>query len=218
MTVVDIVSTGVANTASVRAAFGRLGCGTRFVEGAEQIRDAQFVVLPGVGAFDAAMTHLRGRDWSEPLRERVANRRPTLAICLGMQLFGTGSGEAPDDAGLDCVAATATRFSADVRVPHMGWSQVTAAAGCEILASGAAYFAHSFRWVGQPGQHEVGQPGQHEEGEPREWSAATADHGTEFVAAIESGPVVACQFHPELSGDYGSELLRRWLRAGGASW
>ena len=129
MTVVDIVSTGVANTASVRAALGRLGCETRFVERAERIRDAEFLVLPGVGAFDAAMDQLRSRDWSEPIRERVLDRRPTLAICLGMQLFGSGSSEAPDDAGLDCVAATAERFGNDVRVPHMGWSPVTAGTG-----------------------------------------------------------------------------------------
>lgn len=205
MMVVDIVSTGVANTASVGAAFRRLGWEMRFVQRAGQIRDAEFLVLPGVGAFDAAMDHLRSKDWSEPIRERVSERRPTLAICLGMQLLGSGSSEASDDPGLDCVAATAERFDGDVRVPHMGWSPVTAAADCRILESGAAYFAHSFRWLGQPG-------------EPGVWSTAMADHGTPFVAAIESGPVVACQFHPELSGDYGSDLLRRWLRAGGASW
>ncbi len=202
MTVVDIVSTGVANTASVRAAFGRLGCETRFVERTEQIRGAQLLVLPGVGAFNAAMDQLRRNDWSDPLRQRVVDRRPTLAICLGMQLLGAGSSEAPEDTGLECVPVTAERFDADVRVPHMGWSRVTASSNCEILASGAAYFAHSFRWREEPAQ----------------WDAATATNGASFIAGIERGPVVACQFHPDLSGDYGSDLLRRWLRVGGASW
>ena len=202
MTCVDIVSTGVANTASVRAAFDRIGCETRFVEQAAQIRNSQLLVLPGVGAFGAAMDQLRGRDWSEPLRQRVIDRRPTLAICLGMQLLGAGSSEAPDDVGLGCVPASAERFDVDVRVPHMGWGRVEAAAGCEILTTGVAYFAHSFRWSAATGG----------------WAAAKATNGASFVAAVECGPVVACQFHPELSGDYGADLLCRWLAAGGTSW
>ena len=97
---VSVVATGVANTASVCAALRRLGCVTEMVTTPEDTAAAEFLVLPGVGAFAAAMTRLREADQIDALRQRVAADRPTLAICLGMQLFGTGSEEAPGEAGL----------------------------------------------------------------------------------------------------------------------
>lgn len=199
---VEIVATGVGNTASVRAGFARLGCETEVVTSPERIREARLLVLPGVGAFAAAMSRLGESEWVAPLQARVTERRPTLAVCLGMQLLGSGSGEAEDCPGLECVTNRAERFPPEVRVPHMGWSTVTASAGCELLEDGAAYFAHSYLWRARP------------EG----WRAAVSRHGEEFLAAAESGPVLACQFHPELSGAYGEALLRRWLAKGEKSW
>jgi imidazole glycerol-phosphate synthase subunit HisH len=205
MTRVHVVATGVANTASVCAAFARLECETVMITHADEILRAEYLVLPGVGAFTAGMAKLRERDWAEPLRRRVADARPTLAICLGMQLLGSGSEESGsvesgDDQGLGVVSPRADRFSTAVRVPHMGWNRVEADPDCAVVESGFAYFAHSYRWTTPP-------PG---------WLAAYADHGAAFVAAAERGAVVACQFHPELSGEFGSRLLRRFLRVGGA--
>lgn len=202
--VVDIVSTGVANTASVRAAFVRLGYTTRLAASAAAIRNARFLVLPGVGAFPAAIEQLQNAAWMHPLRERLSEGRPTLAICLGLQLLGTGSDEAPGVEGLGIVPARASRFAdddRDLRVPHMGFNRVVADPDCEILTSGDAYFAHSYRWDTLPAN----------------WHGATTEHGGPFVAAVERGRVLACQFHPELSASYGSDLLMRWLRRGGAS-
>jgi len=179
---VEIVATGVGNTASVRAGFARLGWETALVTSPARIREARLLVLPGVGAFASAMARLREFEWVEPLRERVAERRPTLAVCLGMQLLGSGSGEAEDCPGLESVTNQAEEFEPEVRVPHMGWTSVTVSAGCELLENGAS------------------------------------NHGGEFLAAAEHGPVLACQFHPELSGAYGEALLRRWLAKGDESW
>ncbi len=88
-------------------------------------------------------------------------------------------------------------FANGLRVPHLGWNRVTAGDGCSLLADGDAYFANSYKL------DEV----------PAGWDGATTDHGGEFVAALERGTVLACQFHPELSGAWGQALIERWLAA-----
>ena len=88
------------------------------------------------------------------------------------------------------------RFPESVRVPQFGWNRVEPEPGCRLLEPGYAYFANSYRVLEAPG-----------------CSVATAEHGGRFVAALEQGRVLACQFHPELSGAYGHELIARWLEA-----
>ncbi len=194
---VEIIATGVGNTASVVAAFGRLGCTARLIQTPAEVEAATRLVLPGVGSFAAAMQQLGESGLIEPLRLRVQRGRPTLAICLGLQLLGLGSDESREVPGLGCAPVRAEQFAAGLRVPHMGWNQVKPEADCKLLGPGAAYFAHSFLWSQCPAG----------------WSAATTVHGLAFVAAIERGAVLACQFHPELSGEYGAALLSRWLQA-----
>jgi imidazole glycerol phosphate synthase glutamine amidotransferase subunit len=199
------VKTGVANTASVMTALTRLGAEPREVEDADTIRRAARIVLPGVGAFGPAMKTLRERGWDGALRARIADDRPTLAICLGFQLLGGGSQESPGIRGLEVFSATARRFEfgesesgrATPRVPHLGWNQVRAQ-GCEGLWDGEAYFAHSYYLS------EV----------PAGWRAAWTTHGHDFIAALQRGRVLACQFHPELSGAWGRQLLTDWLERG----
>jgi imidazole glycerol phosphate synthase glutamine amidotransferase subunit len=124
-----------------------------------------------------------------------------LAICLGLQILAEESEENPGVRGLGVLPATVTRFADGLRVPQLGWNRVAAGDGARLLEDGAAYFANSFKLDNVP-------PG---------WTGATADHGGEFVAALERGPVLACQFHPELSGHWGQTLIERWLAAGGGS-
>ena len=114
---------------------------------------------------------------------------------MGLQLLCNSSEESPGATGLGCVDGAVTHFPAGVRAPQFGWNRVTAGAGCSLLEDGYAYFANSFR---------LAEP-------PAGWHAATAEHGGRFVAAMERGAVLACQFHPELSGRYGIDLLRRWI-------
>lgn len=192
---VAIVATGVGNTASVVAAFTRLGCATRLVSEPGEVESAGYLVLPGVGAFAAAMEKLNSAGLVELLRQRILDQRPTLSICLGLQLLGVGSEEDPNCQGIGCAPVQSSKFEAGLRVPHMGWNQVRAASDCELLGSGEAYFAHSYLWRECPDG----------------WSPAMTTHGEEFVSAVERGAVLACQFHPELSGAYGAGLLTRWL-------
>jgi imidazole glycerol phosphate synthase glutamine amidotransferase subunit len=194
---VSIIRTGVANLASVVAAFRRLDTEPVVTADAGAVEEAGHVVLPGVGAFGAGMEALAG-PLADALRGRVAAGRPTLAICLGMQLLCEASDEAPGVRGLGVLPGTVGRYGDHVTVPQMGWARVTAGTGARVVASGYAYFANSYRLAEAP-------PG---------WAAATGDHGGTYVAAVERGAVVACQFHPELSGAFGLELIRRWMRAG----
>lgn len=190
-----VVPTGTANTASVLAAFRRLGEAPSIARDADEVFRADHVVLPGVGSFGAAMSQVDRVGMRQALQERLAEVRPTLAICVGMQLLSPVSEESEGITGLGHVACTVKRFPETVRVPQLGWNEVTAGPGCRFVGDGWAYFANSYRVDRLP------------EG----WSGATADHGGEFVAAMERGDVLACQFHPELSGAWGSGIIAAWL-------
>lgn len=194
---VAIVPTGTANLASVMAAFRRLGALPALVEDAAGLAAASHVMLPGVGAFGASLGRLVAHGLEGALRQRIAADRPTIAICVGHQLLFAASEESPGMAGLGIVAGEVARFPAGVRVPQFGWNEVTAGEDCRLLESGYAYFANSYRAVAAPG-----------------WLVATAGHGGPFVAAMERGNVIGCQFHPELSSDYGAALLARFLELG----
>ncbi|MCG8466907.1 MAG: imidazole glycerol phosphate synthase subunit HisH [Gemmatimonadetes bacterium] len=192
---IGIVSTGVANVEAVRAAFARLKRDTYAVETPEAVASAAFLVLPGVGSFESGMRALQDRGIVDPLVRRVSERRATLAICLGLQLLCDASDEAPDIEGLGCIPGRVSRFAADVRSPQLGWNRIDVSHESRFLRSGFMYFAHSYRLAELP------------EG----WIGASCRHGARFVAAVERGGVLACQFHPELSGASGRRLLARWL-------
>jgi imidazole glycerol-phosphate synthase subunit HisH len=195
---VTVVVTGVANLASVLAGWRRLGAATHVTEDPDEVRRADRVELPGVGAFGAAMERLRDTGLDRALRERVESGRPTLAICVGLQVLCDASEESPGVEGLGLVPGIVRRFPDRVRVPQFGWNRVAAPAGGPV-ADGYAYFANSYRLAEAPAG----------------FAAATSDHGGPFVAALWRGDLLACQFHPELSGAWGLGLLDRWMRGRG---
>ncbi len=194
-TEVAIIRTGSANLASVVAAFERLSLRPVLTESADVVHKASMVVLPGVGAFGPAAERLRTLGLDRVVVERVSTGRATLAICLGMQLLCSESEESPVARGLSVAMGTARRFGGGVRVPQMGWNMIEPDPACRLLRAGAMYFANSYRL----------------ETVPLGWHGATAEHGGRFVAAFERGRVLACQFHPELSGADGLALLSRWV-------
>jgi imidazole glycerol phosphate synthase glutamine amidotransferase subunit len=195
VTPVAIVPTGTANTASVVAALERLGAVTARVGTPREVAEARALVLPGVGAFGAAMGQVEAMGLAKALRERIESGLPSLAICVGMQLLGNDSEESPGAPGLGVVDSTVRRFRGRFPIPQLGWNQVTPAPGSKFLEPGWGYFANSYRM----------------EQAPQGWVAAISEYGGEFVSAMERESVLACQFHPELSGPWGSRLLGRWL-------
>ncbi len=196
---VHVVRTGTANLASVLAGLTRAGGRPLLTDDPDVVRRADRIMLPGVGAFGAAAAELARLGLVDALRERATAGRPTMGICLGMQLFAESSEETPGVAGLGLFPAGIERFrDTSVRIPQLGWNHIDPEPGCRLLQAGHVYFANSYR---------LARP-------PEGWRAAMSTHGEPFVAALERGPVLLCQFHPELSGAFGRALLSRWLDAG----
>lgn len=190
-----IIDTGVANLASVIASLRRCDLDVIVSTDLKTVERADFVVLPGVGAFAAGMDRLHRTGLADPIQDRIRSGGATLAICLGMQLLCRSSEESPGVEGLGIIDATVGSFPAGTRRPQFGWNRVTPASGSSLLTGGYAYYANSYRLSTAP------------EG----WAIATSEHGGRFVAAMERGRVLACQFHPELSGEWGQSILRSWF-------
>lgn len=197
MNEVVIVATGLANVASVAAGLRRVGAKPVLSRDPEVVRAADAVVLPGVGAFGPGMRELRSEGLDAVLSERIDAGRPTLGVCLGMQLLARSSDETPGAVGLSLLDVHVGRFDPSLNVPQMGWNQVNVPEADRFLRAGDAYFANSFRMT------EV----------PAGWNAAFTDYGGRFVSALTRGDVLTCQFHPELSGKWGTALLERWFQA-----
>ena len=168
---VAVCRTGTANLASVLAGLRRAGGAPRLTHAPGEILAAGHVMLPGVGSFGAAMETLRRSGTAEALKQRMARGKPTLAICVGLQLLCRASEESPGVQGLGLIDDTVTRYPPHVRVPQIGWNALMPADDCATLVAGHAYFANSYRL----------------EAVPEGWFAAMSDHGGPFVAALEKG-------------------------------
>ena len=195
MSDVLIVDSGVANLASIVAAFQRLGATTVVSADPSFARQARRIVLPGVGAFGAGMAAIRNGGLDAAIRDAASRGTPILGICLGMQMLCEASEETPGVPGLGVVPGVCQRLPSAVRIPHLGWNVVTPEAGARFITGGTAAFANSYALHARPDG----------------WTAAWTTHGVPFVAALERGPILACQFHPELSGGYGAAVLDRWI-------
>jgi imidazole glycerol-phosphate synthase subunit HisH len=190
---VVVLPTGTANLASVVAALTRLGAPARIAREAAEVAEADRVVLPGVGTFGATMAGLRAAGLDGAIAARARSGASILAMCVGLQVLFETSEESPGE-GLGVLSGRVGRFPAAVRVPQFGWNRIEPEPGCRYLEAGYAYFANSFRALAAPG-----------------CKVARAEHGEAFVAALERGSLLACQFHPELSGAFGHALMARWL-------
>jgi glutamine amidotransferase len=179
-----------------------IGHSCEIVQSPEALVDARRVIIAGVGAFDHGMTQLHERGFVEPLRARLDAGAPVLGICLGMQLLCRRSeeGELP---GLGWMQADVRRFQlpagSRLKVPHMGWSELTITRDNPIMPLGSGlqryYFVHSYHVCCDDEADAI----------------ATADYGYPFVAAFQRDNLLGVQFHPEKSHRFGMALLRRFL-------
>ena len=195
---VVVVPTGTANIASVLAGLRRVGTLPRVSADPETVEHSRLLVLPGVGTLSAAMERLQTARLIDPLKRRFVAGRATLAVCLGLQMLCESSEESPGLSGLGVAPGNITRFAEGLTIPQIGWNEIVPVDECDLLERGYAYFANSYRLADAPSG----------------WAAAVSDYGGGFVAAMERGNLLACQFHPELSGQSGLELIRRWVSKG----
>lgn len=198
-----IIDYGIGNLRSLEKAFVAAGVEVRRTSDPAAIAAAERLVLPGVGAFGACADELRTRGLDDVVRQRAEAGVPLLGVCVGMQLLFEGSDERGDHAGLGLLPGRVTRFAADLqadgqrlKVPHMGWNQLTTAHAHPVLDADGEwmYFVHSFHAV-PAAEADV---------------LATTDYGTTVPAAVGRANVVGVQFHPEKSARAGQALLRRF--------
>jgi len=167
--------------------------------------NADGLVVPGVGAFEAVTTALRAAGGAEVVDKRLAGGRPVLGICVGMQvLFDKGSERGSTTEGLGEWPGTVDVLDAEI-LPHMGWNTVEPPED-SVLFHGIEderfYFVHSFA-----ARHWLLETEPPFPAAKLTWST----HGERFLAAVENGPLTATQFHPEKSGEAGIRLLRNWV-------
>jgi glutamine amidotransferase len=202
---------GSGNVRSAVRALEHVGAEVTLTGDRAAALDADGLFVPGVGNFHACLTGLRAADGPLVIETRLAGGRPVLGVCVGMQVLFDGSEEpgASPQEGLGEWPGTVTKLQAEV-VPHMGWSDVTAAPGTRLFAgveSERFYFVHSYAvqdWTLEPptGAFAAVAP-----------KVTWSEHGGPFVAAVENGPLSATQFHPEKSGEAGLTLLENWVRS-----
>ncbi len=201
---IAIVDYGMANLRSVQKALAAVGSDAEVVSTPEQIRRADHLVLPGVGAFRDAVATLRSLHLDGPIKEHVARGRPLLGICLGLQmLFDVGT-EDGEHAGLGILAGRCVRFDVDrafgLKVPHMGWNDLRRRTDTPLLRgvpeAAGVYFVHGYHV--EPADPSV--------------IATTTSYGRPFVSSVWRDNLMATQFHPEKSQAVGLQILSNFAR------
>lgn len=202
---VGVLDYGMGNLRSVEKALVKAGAETFVSDDIKVLSNATLLVVPGVGAFDAAMKVLRQKKLDVFIREWIKAGRPYFGICLGLQLLFESSEEAPGVRGLGALKGKVVKFRLSdrrLKIPHMGWNAVhprkTGSPEWKSLlpASSFFYFVHSYF------------------PRPKETSVvwATTPYGNEFCSAVAQGNLLATQFHPEKSGPTGLRFLKELLR------
>lgn len=203
---VVVLDYGAGNVRSAVRALEAAGARVRLSADPRDVLDADGLVVPGVGAFEAVMEGLRLVDAPRLIDRRVSGGRPVLGICVGLQvMFDRGVEHGRETAGLAQWPGTVERLAAPV-VPHMGWNTVRPPEDSVLfrgLENERFYFVHSYGvqgWAFDQSIEVMAPP-----------AVTWSEHGTPFVAAVENGPPSATQFHPEKSSHAGIALLRNWL-------
>jgi imidazole glycerol phosphate synthase glutamine amidotransferase subunit len=199
---VAVVDYGAGNLVSIDQALRAVGAAPRFVKDGGELRSAELLIVPGVGAAAPAMARLERAGLVEPIRGWIGGGRPYLGICLGLQLLFEGSDEDGAET-LGVLPGRTVRLADAPTLPHIGWNQVDRVRG-HALFEGLApatdfYFVHSYAGVpaGSDGEAAI---------------LATTTHGGTFVSAIARENILGVQFHPERSGGNGLRLLANLVR------
>lgn len=200
MAQVAIIDYGVGNLHSVEKAFAANGCAAVVSADENVLRQAERLVLPGVGAFGACMEALAARGFDRLVRERVAAGTPLLGVCVGMQMLFEESEEFGASRGLGFLRGRVRRFPEDLVVPQVGWNQVRQQNSNRLFAgikdSAFFYFVHSYYC--EPVEREV--------------IAGKTDYGVAYASVIARENLYGVQFHPEKSQADGLRILANFAR------
>lgn len=197
---IAILDYGSGNLRSAQRAFERSGSEVIVTSDRDVAMNAAGLVVPGVGAFAACMRGLVAIGGDAIVRDRLAKARPTLGICVGMQILfhsGVEHSQGQPHEGVGIWQESITKLSAPI-LPHMGWNTVEVSSHSNLfrgIADQSFYFVHTYAAKESAGQVQT-------------WSF----YGEKFLAAVEDGAIAATQFHPEKSGDAGLGLIKNWVQ------
>lgn len=198
-----IIDYGVGNLFSLKSSLNAIGVEAEVSGDEEKIRNADKLILPGVGAFEDASKKLKESGLEDVIKEECAKGKPLLGICLGMQLLFEESHEYGVHKGLGLIPGT-IKFIGDVipkefKIPQIGWNGLIVKQKSPILkdivAGDCVYFVHSY----------YAQT-------PAKYVSATAEYGAELTAAVRKDNIYGCQFHPEKSGTVGLSILKAFCQ------
>lgn len=193
---VAVIDYGIGNLRSAEKALQRVGADANLTGDADQIAEADAVVLPGVGNFGRCMQALHHANLAEPTVAAAASGRPFLGICVGMQMLFDGSDESPDQPGLGILPGRVVLLPDTVKRPQMQWNPIASTAAGTLVAELQEqwmYFVHSYAVL------------------ETEAVLATCDYGGDMVAIAGRDNLIATQFHPEKSGQAGLGFLRKFV-------
>jgi len=200
MSFLGIIDYGMGNLKSICNAFNFLGRSPRLCSTPEEIESCERLIIPGVGAYQAAMRNLHARGMVGPIRAHAAGGKPLLGICLGMQLFSSVGCEPEKTEGFDLIAGEVRPLpeNSHYRVPHVGWNAVSLLRPHPIFSGIKTdfdwYFVHSFHFITTVPED----------------TAATTEYGISFVSIVARRNILGVQFHPEKSQDHGLCLLENF--------
>ena len=203
---IAIIDYDAGNIRSVEKAMAKLGQEVWITRDRERIMNADKVILPGVGSFGDAMAHLREYNLVEVIKDVVAEKKPFLGICLGLQLLYESSEETPGVEGLGILKGKILRIpeQKDLKIPHMGWNSLHLQNDGRLFRgieqNPYVYFVHSYYL--KAGEEETVK--------------ATTEYSVNIHASVEKNNVFACQFHPEKSSTVGLSILKNFAGIGEA--
>ena len=198
---IAIIDYGVGNLFSVEKAFTVIGEEVKVTGEAEDLKMADKLVLPGVGAFGDCMKNLEATGLIPIILEQITNKKPLLGICVGLQILFEGSEESPNAKGLGIFKGMVKRINASqLKIPHMGWNAVLTHNELfrGLKENPYFYFVHSYHAVPKD----------------RNIITATTEYGETLTAAVAKDNIYATQFHPEKSGDVGLQVLKNFVNIG----
>jgi glutamine amidotransferase len=195
-----VIDYGAGNLRSVLNAISRLGFQAKITSTTRELVSAQALILPGVGAAADSMGNLQRLGLVDPIRRLIAEGRPFLGVCIGLQLLLTATEEGGWHECLDIVPGVVHRLPTGLKIPHMGWNQLRQRISHPIFSGipdeANFYFTHSFY------------------AEPEDTSvvAGTTSYGVSICSVIIKDNLIATQFHPEKSGEYGLKMYANFLK------